>query len=212
MRGLMLVLLAMSLSACLKTRAELRGEPSYAREERSTQGVNQQQRAQMDSRFSEIDQDFRQLYGKIESLEKQLSDLQSAPAQATGGSELSGEQMKKLEKRLSTLEEALLSLDKKVSRLGDKSSAIDPSKIKGPFARGEAFFAKGQYEKAIESFDEYRRNFPKGDKYPDATLKMGLAFQKLKMNQDAKAFYQEVIQRYPKSATASKAQENLKSI
>ncbi len=217
MKFVFLVLVILSLSACLKTRSELRGDynPSprnSANSAPATQGGSQQQRAQIDSRFFEIDQDFRQLYGKIEILEKKVSDLAPQSGAGAVSSEESSAKMSRLEKRMSTIEEALLSLDKKVSQLGNTGSSISPDKIKGPFARGEAYFARAQYEKAIESYDQYRKNFPKGQKYADATLRMGQAFQRLKMNQDAKAFYQEVIQRFPKTAVANKAQENLKSI
>ena len=216
MKFVVLILLMMGLSSCLKTRSELRGDTGYSPRNSAnsmpTQGGSQQQRAQIDSRFFEIDQDFRQLYGKIEILENKMSEIGSQSGAGAAPSEESSAQLKRLEKRMSIIEEALLSLDKKVSQLSNTGSSVSPEKIKGPYARGEAYFARAQYEKAIESYDTYRKNFPKGEKYADATLKMGQAFQRLKMNQDAKAFYQEVIQRFPKTAVANKAQENLKSI
>ena len=56
------------------------------------------------------------------------------------------------------------------------------------------------------------KNILVGKSYAMATLKMGICFHKLKMPQDAKAFYQEVIQRFPKTDVAKTAQQNLKSI
>jgi TolA-binding protein len=217
MKTLILLSLMLGLSSCLKTRSELRGDYSTTGGSRASaaqpsQVGGQQQRAQIDSRFYEIDQDFRQLYGKVEELERQIADLKTLGAGGPSNGEESSAQLKKMEKRMATLEEALLAIDKKLSQMGDRSSSLAPEKIKAPFARGEAYFAQGRYEKAIEAFDEYRKNYPKGSKYADATLQMGLCFQKLKMNQDAKAFFQEVIQRYPKSSVANKAEANLKSI
>ncbi len=220
MRVLISSILLLSLSACLKTRAELQGDNSSSMrtdaEGRYVSGqMNQQQRAQIDSRFFEIDRDFRQLYGKIESMEKQLSDIQPSSLTPSLDS-ASGDKVAALEKRISTLEEALLAIDKKVSQLGSSpqktSAVVAPAKTNGPFGAGESYFAKGQYERAIASYDKYRKQFPRGKHYADATLKLGLSFQKLRMNQDAKAFYKEVIQRYPNTMVSKQAQKNLKSI
>ncbi len=220
MRILIISILLLSITGCLKTRAELQGDNSSSlrtdTEGRYVSGqMNQQQRAQIDSRFFEIDRDFRQLYGKIEAMEKQISDIQPAsPMAPTDGS--SSDKVSALEKRISTLEEALLAIDKKVSQLGgaDKktSAVLKPARAKGPFGLGEILFSQGKYAEAITSYDKYRKQFPRGKHYAEATLKLGLSFQKLKMNQDAKAFYKEVIQRYPNTMVSQQAQKNLKSI
>ncbi len=224
MKILMSLVLLGALSGCLKTRAELQdsGEGSMRTDASGSYvsgQMGQQQRAQIDSRFFEIDRDFRQLYGKIEVLEKKLADTQSTPSTDANaaGTAASDAKVKALEKRISTLEEALLALDKKMSTIssGKQSSAqvIDPiEKPKGPFGRGEQLFDQGKFEEAIASYDSYRRRFPRGRKYAQATLKMGLAFQKLKMDNDAKAFYKEVIQRYPNTKVANRAQANLKRL
>ena len=79
MKFLFILLLPLFITACLKTRSELKDNSSSMRKDSDgrfvTGDMNQQQRAQIDSRFFEIDKDFRQLYGKIEILEKKLSDL-----------------------------------------------------------------------------------------------------------------------------------------
>ena len=53
---------------------------------------------------------------------------------------------------------------------------------------------------------------PKGKRYADATYKIGMSFQELKLKDDAKAFYQEVIQKFPKSSEAKKAEVRLKKL
>ncbi|MEM7645835.1 MAG: tetratricopeptide repeat protein, partial [Pseudomonadota bacterium] len=80
------------------------------------------------------------------------------------------------------------------------------------FGWGEFYFSQGKYEKAISSYDSYRKKYPRGKRYAQATLKMGLSFQKLKMGRDAKAFYKEILQRYPKTRVAAQARKNLKSL
>ena len=220
MRWVLLFAFVFSLSGCLKTRSELKGGTS-ANMQTDSQGrfvtgdMNPQQRAQIDSRFFEINKDFRDLYGKIEVLEKRLDDASTAPEepkpQATGDQMAKLEQMKK---RVATLEEALLALDKKINGLssGKSKSAKKVAKPKGPFGWGELHYSNGEFEKAISSYDKYRRKFPRGRRYAQATLKMGLSFEKLRMKQDAKAFYKEVIQRYPKTRVAIRAEKNLKRL
>jgi len=219
MKTLMILSLLALVTGCLKTRSELKGTQSSSMQTgnngRYVDGnMGQQQRAQIDSRFFEIDRDFRQLYGKIETIEQQVSEAKSNPAVSGLSAPADQEKIKKMEKRISTLEEALLAIDKKLSQLTnskDKTSAVT-KKPKGPYGYGELYFSKGKYEDAITSYDKYRRKYPRGQHYAQATLKMGLCFQKLKMNQDAKAFYKEVIQRYPKTRVAIKAQKNLKKL
>ncbi len=225
MKILALIVAMGLLSGCLKTRSELNssaGESGVGSMRTDASGsyvsgnMGQQQRAQIDSRFFEIDRDFRQLYGKIETLERRLDDLNTSSNNAIGAEQaVDSSEIKSLKKRMTTLEEALLSIDKKLDRLSkDKGANLDKKlkDAKGPFGRGEVLFAMGEYEKAIANYNDYRKSFPKGRRYAQATLKMGLCFQKLKMGQDAKAFYQEVIQRYPNTKASMDAQKNLKSI
>jgi tetratricopeptide (TPR) repeat protein len=166
--------------------------------------------------FFEIDRDFRELYGKIETLEKKIDETKTPSTDmANSAPPVNNEKIEALEKRISTLEEALLALDKKLSQVsGKKSSAslIKKKKPKGPFGLGELLYEQGKFAEAIQSYDQYRKNFPRGQRYAQATLKMGMAFQKLKMNNDAKAFYKEVIQRYPNTRVSIRAEKNLKKL
>lgn len=214
----------LALSGCLKTRAELSDDSSGNM--RTDSGgtyvsgkMGQQQRAQIDSRFFEIDRDFRELYGKIETIERGVDELKARPQNSSGlgaSSAVDSEKLQALEKRISTIEEALLALDKKLSKLSSRkdtnAQVIKVIDTKGPFGKGEMHFANNQFEQAIASYDEYRKRYPRGRRYAQATLKMGLAFQRLKMNEDAKAFYKEVIQRYPNTAASNRAEENLKRL
>ncbi len=229
MKFVLSVVLMVSVAGCLKTRSELKNDESgNMRTDASgtyvAGNMNQQQRAQIDSRFFEIDRDFRELYGKIEVIERKLQETQTAPTQTAApmGSGVSDDKIKSLEKRISTLEEALLSLDKKLNNIskggtggnGGSAQLLENSlkNAKGPFGRGEILFTAGRYEEAIASYDKYRKQFPRGRRYPHATLKMGLCFQKLKMANDAKAFYKEVIQRYPNTRVSVRAEQNLKKL
>ena len=225
--------LLISTTACLKTRSELENEKSFnlraINAKKSPDFISQQQqRAQIDSRFYSIDRDFRELYGKIEIIEKQIFQLTSSVKETNQGSPVNSEKIQTMEKQIATLEKALLSIDKKLNELTgeelkkeskqkdteditEKANATEKG-LKDPLAKAEGFFDKGDFEEAIVQYDKYRKANPKGKEYPKATFKMGLCFQKLKMDEDAKAFYKELIQRYPKNSFAEKARKILKSI
>lgn len=223
MKIIISILMIGLLAGCLKTRSELKDDGSgNMRTDASgtyvAGNMGQQQRAQIDSRFFEIDRDFRELYGKIETLEKKVADGQ-VPQTATEPTSkpADNEKVAALEKRISTLEEALLAIDKKLTEVskGKSSNAqVIKSTVapKGPFGKGELLFEQKNYAQAITSFDTYRKRFPRGRKYAQATLKMGLCFERLKMNNDAKAFYKEVIQRYPNTKVSIRAEANLKKL
>ena len=220
--GLSLFILG-SLMGCLKTRSQLK-RPGMGKMGTNARGkfmaspMDQQQRAQIDSRFFEIDRDFRELYGKIELLEQRLNELKAQ--RSSGQDPVSETQVKGLEARIATLEEALVALDKKVSGMGPKKrrrsktaeGPIKKQKIRGPFSRGEQLFGAGKFVEAISSYDSYRKKYPRGQRYAKATFKMGLAFQKLKKPEDAKAFYEEVIQGYPETKLSAQAQANLSQL
>ena len=220
MKTLWISLMLLSLVGCLKTREQLsQGGSGNMRTDASGSYVSgemgQQQRAQIDSRFFEIDRDFRELYGKIETVERSVDEikLKSANAPATDVTGAPSAKVTALEKRVATLEEALLAIDKKLGQVsGAKTSSTSLPKAKGPFGRGEQLFRQGKYAEAIASFDTYRKRYPKGRRYAQATLMMGKSFQRLKLNQDAKAFYKEVIQRYPNTKVSLQAQQNIKSL
>ncbi len=233
------LILLISTTACLKTRAQLENDkPSNLRVISNTKNTSnptnqQQQKAQIDSRFYNIDRDFRELYGKIEIIEKQIIQLTNPVKNTTPDSSVNSKKIQAMEKQIATLEKAFLAIDKKINELTGKepkekpkekpeqkdskdttkkTSTTEKKESKDPLAKAESFFDQGEFEEAIVEYDKYRKTHPKGKDYPKATFKMGLCFQKLKIDEDAKAFYKELIQRYPKSPFAKKARKILKSM
>lgn len=245
MRYLFFLFLSILMTACLKTHSQLEREKDFNLrniahvKDSSNSSISQQQRAQIDSRFYGIDRDFRELYGKIEVIEKELFRLTGPPENEPQDLSMYSEKIQNVEKRITTLEQAVLNLDRKLNEFTgenpeqekkkeegkkqDKKSEQEKKKetqnsdrknkkTKGSFAKAESFFNQGEFEEAIVQYDKYRKTHPKGKKYPQATFKMGLCFQKLKMDEDAKAFYKELIQRYSKSSFAREARKILKSM
>jgi TolA-binding protein len=73
------------------------------------------------------------------------------------------------------------------------------------FLRGEAYFGLKQYKKAIIDFSKFPERFQKSRKMPEALYKIGLSFDALGMREDARNFFQELIEKFPKTAEAKKA-------
>ena len=53
---------------------------------------------------------------------------------------------------------------------------------------------------------------PTGKRYAEASFKMGQSFQELGMKTEARSFYSEVLEKFPKSDWAKKANLHLKSL
>lgn len=78
------------------------------------------------------------------------------------------------------------------------------------FLRGETFFAKEQYKKAILDYSSLQEKFPKSKSIAKALLKIGMSFDGLGMKSDAKAFYQEILDKHAKAPEAKIAKSKLK--
>ncbi len=77
---------------------------------------------------------------------------------------------------------------------------------------GESYYALQEFNEAILEFDEVRKKYPDGDKVPAAWLKIGYAFAELGNRVDARLILQEVINRYPQSKEAEKAQDKIRAL
>jgi len=78
------------------------------------------------------------------------------------------------------------------------------------FLRGESFYAKEQYKKAILDYSTLQEKYPKSKSLPKSLLKIAHSFESLGMNSDAKAFYQEILDKHPKAPEAKAAKAKLK--
>ena len=77
---------------------------------------------------------------------------------------------------------------------------------------GECYYREKKYEEAILEFEEVVKQFPQGNKLPDALLKQAFSFIVLNDTNSAKLLLQKIIDRYPTSAQAEIAKAKLKSL
>ena len=222
-------ILSFSLSGCLKTREDLNADASDSKPQQqqttvqrqaavksAPPKVNQAQAIIAEApapRAEESDEQMRQLNGRIENLEHAQEESKKNQA------ELTKQVVKEeLEQRLKAYEEELKVLQLKVQALievQEQKAAVTELKTKDPkalFDKGEEAFKEKRWKEAISFYQKYREAQPKGQYQTDATYKIGVCFQELNMKDEAKTFYEEVIQKYPKSREAKKAAIRLKSL
>ncbi len=207
-----LALVVMVLATgCLQTRSNLRGQTA------AEPTVTPQQKKAADEAVQKEDsnKEFRELYGRIENVEKQLGDVKS------------NEPVKALEMRIAHMETELSLLRTTVSELNAKAKKDaqmissderaghqqqPKAHFKSPLADASQHFNNKKWEDAILAFEDYRKNNPKGAEYPEATLKIGMCFQNMGLKDDAKVFYKEVAEKFPNSKEASAAKSKLKKL
>jgi TolA-binding protein len=235
-RALPALLLALSLSGCLKTRAQLKGEDEGPQPEKAQiEDVKPQGGYVIDELKAEI----TRLQGRIEDVERAQKDNQSQQNQ--GRATL--EEQRKLEARIVELEKAQQMMLEELNKMRTAAPPADPAEtfekgkahfdakeydgaiesfssyLRVPKAkkaedatwyRAESYFALKQYKKAINDYGKFPENFKKSKRLSQALYKIGLSFDALGMKSDAQNFYAEVVEKFPKSSEAKKSKIKLK--
>jgi len=141
---------------------------------------------------------------RIAQLEKQLKDLTpEVPALPEGRSNF---QAGKDAYLAGNLDEAVhfLSQALSVSESGKEAE-------EAVFLRAEAQFKKKQYNKAIVDYSRLAEKFPKSAYHPKAILKIAESFEALGNKDEARGFYSELIDKFPKTAEGMVAKKRLKA-
>ena len=75
-----------------------------------------------------------------------------------------------------------------------------------------AYVADGKNDKAVEACDLAIRNYPTGDKIPEAYYRKGLALSNLKDTAGARAAWEEIVRKYPETQEAGLARQGLERL
>ena len=76
---------------------------------------------------------------------------------------------------------------------------------------GEAFYAQKDYTHALVEFRATIETYPRGNKVPDALLKVGYCYQALGQADKSRAVLEQVVNLYPKSEPATLAAKRLET-
>jgi TolA-binding protein len=194
-------------TGCLKTRSEVRAmEAQHEQKEK----VAAQQKAEALSKVDDLSEQNRSLMGRVESLETRLSESERAREEQKIKVENAELAMKE---KLSVYEETINKLEAQLKEAGNKPVAKGkPGKIMNSFDKGDSAFDAKDWKEAILNYQKYRDQNPTGKRYSEATYKIGVSFQELGMKSEAKAFFDEVVEKYPKSQSATRAKTRLKNL
>lgn len=216
-KSFVLVGLSLSLSACVVTREEIRGGNSSSGTASQKQQVSmQQEQAEQSLVLQEYDNQFKDLRNRLDLLENQLNQMSmnssSPEEQKQQLNQQLDQRFKVYEEALKNLEIQILGLVKDIQDLKKKALTESKAPKKGAFEQAEALFDQKKWQEAILSYQNYRDQNPNGKNYAEATYKIGVCFQELNMKSEAKAFYSEVLAKFPKSKESKKADYRLKNL
>lgn len=214
---LILLLLLISTSSCLRTRSDL-AEQDQKKEMKNQLTTLQQFAARDEVRYQDFESQLRSMNGKIEALEFKINELIEKGDKKSNDDSIVKNQR---DLQLKTYEDAIRSLQtqlnlqiQEIENLKAlalaKSQITTNSPTKGNFTSAEEAYKKKDWKSAILGYQKYREANPKGRRYAHATLRIGISFVELGLKADAKPFFEEVVEKFPKSAEAKEAKNRLK--
>ncbi|WP_347358990.1 tetratricopeptide repeat protein [Bdellovibrio sp.] len=210
------------LTGCLKTRTDVRD--NQQRQVMQQQVVTlQKTNADAAGRVSDIEEQMRELNGRVDVVENKLGQSHSGVESALKTSQ---QQNVDLNTKVTIMQEALATMEKQIYALNTEVNALRAERVanaqaaekaakqakKDPYEAAQDNFNKKDWKQSILNFQKYRDENPKGPKFADATYKIGVSFQELGMKDEAKTFYDEVVSKFPKSEEARRAKIRLKGL
>lgn len=217
MKKLVVILYAnLILTGCLVTRQNVR--ESVNNSEPLTQ--EQQIKSTGEIRYQEMEELQRQMNGRIEVLENSMNmltaDKSGSQMELQNDKRELNERLKIYQESLTKMESQLFLLSQKVDglqqALASSKSNSSNSSSKSSWEEAEQAFGGKRWKESIVAYEKYRTLNPKGKRYAEATYKIGVSFSELNLKSEAKSFYGEVIDKFPKNEWAKKAQSRLKSL
>ena len=210
-------------SGCLKTRSEVSDTDQKAvYGKKNIENQMEAQAAVAQAPAEEKDELIRNLNGRVEVLENQLTVLvkekESLTSQDSQKIVLLQEALAKMEAQLHKFEtEAAPKPEEETPKSSEKSSdeaegkTVVAKKL-GTYESAEQYFARQEWKKAILNFQKYTDESPRGKNVPDAKYKIGVCFQELGMKEEAMAFYEEVVANHSKTTAGKKSKARLGSL
>ena len=212
MKVYFLLLFMFLLSSCLLTHKEIEEELELGHSDKEetvdspTEGRENQKEEHKKTitthevsvveKISQIEVSIRELRGQVEKRDKvqedRLAELEKGLLSL----------IQTLDLRVATLAEEV----KNKKRQKNSVSTDNPDKF---FKEAEKLFKEEKWKAAIINYEKYREKNKKGQFYRKSTFQIGLCFQKLSMSKEAKVFFREILESFPKSAEAKEAKKLL---
>lgn len=204
-----LLLLVPVVSGCLRTRSDI--DKPFGGNVPQEQVLNVETvdtlKANYSMKINEMELELRKLNGKLEGIERKLVEngIGGVGESGSGGY---GELIKQNRVLISSIVE----LKSRLSAL-EGNRGINGQDKGSPLASAEELFRQKKWSEAIIEYEKYRSNSSKkDDRWAEATYKIGLCFQNMNLNREAKSFYEEVINNSPDSPIAVMAKKQLQTL
>ncbi len=205
-----MISLVFGLTSCLKTRSEL-GSQYQSQVYTQKQADNQNlPNSGPEPKIDERDELIRQLNGRVESLEKQLTDVQLSKNQS-----VDAEKIQLLQDSLVKMEAQLQKLENEAALKPSDSRVIMPAPVKEnsdkktTFDVAQELYASKDFKKAILEYEKFVSANPKNKNVPEAKYKIGACFEAMGMKDEAFSFYEEVASLYSGSTYGKKAKQKV---
>lgn len=212
-------------TGCLKTRSEVKDVEQRQVLQQQVSSL-QKERADSGQQIESVNEELRELRGRLEIAEAKAGTASSEVEKARKGL---SEQNQESGRKVDLLQETLAKMDAQMQAQNAEIAALK-AEIAAKAARenvaaassssgkhdhyeeGLDHFQAKNWKKSILSFQKYRDANPKGKKFAEVTYLMGVSFQELGMKDEARTFYEEVESKFPKSNEAKKAHTRTKSL
>lgn len=221
LRAFVLASVSASLAGCLKTRSDVK-EVEQQKTLSQTVTTLQRDNADVGARFNEVNEEMRDLRGRVEVVE---AAIKRGDGESVRASRTAVEQSADVARKNALLQEALVRLEAQMQGLAAEVQALRaeiaaanarrmaaPAPKASPWETGVAHFDAKDWKKAILAFQEYTEKNPKGKNVAEANYRIGVSFQELGLKDEAKMFYDKVVSEYPKSGEAKKARTRLQTL
>lgn len=232
----MTLTLAIALSGCLKTRSQIKDDDRGEIQAQPPARVDDSKAQQY--AIEEMKSELSRISGKVEDIEKERreeaeskdrvtrDDLKRLDARLAEFEQAQANiiaEIKRLDAGLSQVDQVdLFEKGKKAYKAGEHEDALKlfAQYLRAPngkfveearFLRGEVYFELQDCRKAVAEYTPFQEKFQASKFAPKAFLRMGLCFEQMGMKNDAKLFFQELVDKYPKSPEAKSAQKKLSS-
>ena len=209
-----MISIVLGFTSCLKTRSELGSQ--YQSQVYTQKQAENQLPNESEPKIDERDELIRQLNGRVESLEKQISEIQLSKNQSVDAEkiQLLQESLVKMEAQIQKLENeaALKPSDSRVvvpTKTEKAVAAQTPPTKKTGFDEAQELYANKDYKKAILEYEKFVSANPKNKNVPEAKYKIGACFEAMGMKDEAYSFYEEVASLYGGSTYGKKAKQKV---
>jgi TolA-binding protein len=221
-----LILLFSTLGASCKTKRDVRRDQEY---EKIKADVREARGARAD--LEVISDEFRTELARLSSTVEEQSQAQR----------MQGEELRKeiaaLSAKVQTLEQASAPAPVKIQKAPSYETAKEfydaghfeeaaeeargvvrskgkgsPDVKKAQFLLAESYFAAKDFGAAALEFSEFKKAHSKDSNVPNAILRQAQSFRNLGKEKEAKLFYQELMEKFPKTPAAGQAKREIKKL